>query len=121
MLSNINSIIVELCNLRYNTFVMKKYRHPDIRKISLPDVMQALSDPCRIKIIRHLLSEEDRHFACNEIPLRVCKATRSHHFDVLREAGLIRTCVDGTKCLTSLRREEIDKRFPGLWKLIGAV
>lgn len=97
---------------------MKTYRHPDIRKVTLPGVMQALSDPCRIKIVRHLLRAPERAFACNEIPLKIAKATRSHHFDVLRAAGLIQTRVDGTKCLTSLRREEIDRKFPGLWQLI---
>lgn len=98
---------------------MKKYRHPEIKSVTLADVMQALADPCRIKIVRHLLNEPERPFACNEIPLRIAKATRSHHFDVLRASGLIQTRVEGTKSLTSLRQAEIEKRFPGLWKLIG--
>jgi len=82
--------------------------------------MQALSDPCRIAIVRELLSAEGRALACNEVPLDVSKATRSHHFEVLREAGLIRTKVEGTKCMTSLRRAELNKHFPGLLKLIAA-
>lgn len=97
---------------------MKKYRHPDIRKVALADVMQALSDPCRIKILRQLLSEPDRSWACNEIPLRISKATRSHHFDVLRASGLIKSDVSGTTCQSSVRYAEIEKRFPGLWKLV---
>jgi DNA-binding transcriptional ArsR family regulator len=51
--------------------------------------------------------------------LDVSKATRSHHFDVLRDAGLISTRTEGTKCMTSLRRAELDKRFPGLLRLIA--
>lgn len=82
--------------------------------------MQALSDPCRIAIVRELLSAKGRALACNEVPLDVSKATRSHHFEVLREAGLIRTKVEGTKCMTSLRRAELNKHFPGLLKLIAA-
>lgn len=98
---------------------MKKYSHPALSRVTLPAIMQALSDPCRLKIIRHLLSEAERPFACNEIPLKVNKATRSHHFDILRGAGLIKSTVQGTKCLTVLRYAEIEKKFPGLWKLVA--
>jgi hypothetical protein len=37
---------------------------------------------------------------------------------VLREAGLIRQEVDGTRHRNWLRREEIDRRFPGLLALV---
>jgi DNA-binding transcriptional ArsR family regulator len=81
--------------------------------------MQALSDPCRIAIIRALLDSEGGELACNDVELGVCKATRSHHFDVLRGAGLIRTRVEGTKCMTSLRTRELETYFPGLLGLIA--
>lgn len=98
---------------------MKAYAHPDLDKVGLHTVMQALSDPCRLAIVRELLHAKGRALACNEVPLRICKATRSHHFEVLREAGLISTQVNGTRCLTSLRTRELNKRFPGLLKLIS--
>ncbi len=60
-----------------------------------------------------------RELCCADIPLQVGKATRSHHFDVLRDAGLITSRCEGTKCLTSLRRRDLEHRFPGLLKLIG--
>ena len=97
---------------------MKVYEHPELSGIALPAVMQALSDPCRIAIIRELLGQ-DRPLACNEVPLEISKATRSHHFEVLRNAGLIHTEVEGTKCMTSLRRGEMEARFPGLLALIA--
>lgn len=78
--------------------------------------MQALSDPCRIRIVRALLDAEE--LACNEVPLKVSKATRSHHFAVLRESGLVMTRAEGTRCMTSVRKVEIDKRFPGLLDLV---
>lgn len=81
--------------------------------------MQALSDPCRMAIIRALLDSESGELAGNEIELGVCKATRSHHFDVLRGAGLIRTRVEGTKCIASLRTPELETYFPGLLGLIA--
>ncbi|HZM04838.1 MAG TPA: helix-turn-helix transcriptional regulator [Candidatus Saccharimonadales bacterium] len=98
---------------------MKTYSHPALRGVSLHAVMQALSDPCRILIVRELLRAKGRALACNEVRLNISKATRSHHFDVLRSAGIILTEIEGTKCMTSLRRRELNKRFPGLLKLIS--
>ena len=42
------------------------------------------------------------------------KSTCTHHFKVLREAGVIRQRLEGTTRLNSLRREELEQRFPGL-------
>lgn len=99
---------------------MKTYAHPAIRDVELHDVMQAMSDPCRMAIVRQLLQSKGRALACNEVELDVAKATRSHHFEVLRTAGIIFTQMDGTKCMTSVRRAELNKRFPGLLKLISS-
>jgi DNA-binding transcriptional ArsR family regulator len=38
----------------------------------------------------------------------------SHHFKVLREAGVTHTRADGTKRMMSLRQIELEERFPGL-------
>ena len=95
---------------------MKPYTHPAAGKVTLPEVMRALSDPCRIEIVRALLVGEE--LACNEVPLKISKATRSHHFAVLRDAGLVMTRTEGTRCMTSVRKAEIDKRFPGLLDLV---
>jgi len=99
---------------------MKEYAHPEMKEVTLAMVMQALADPCRMSIVRELLRAKDRALACNEVPLEVSKATRSHHFEVLRDAGLIFTRVEGTKCMTSLRRAELEERFPGLLKLVSS-
>jgi DNA-binding transcriptional ArsR family regulator len=88
-------------------------------EITLGTVLQALSDPCRLAIVESLLRDGVIELACNEVPLKVAKATRSHHFDVLRQSGLIQTRAEGTKCLSSLRREELDSRFPGLLDLVS--
>ena len=99
---------------------MKDYSHPRLENISLPMVLQALADPCRLKIVRELLKAKGGELACSEVPLDVAKATRSHHFDVLREAGVIQARPEGTKCMTSVRKRELARRFPGLLKLILA-
>lgn len=98
---------------------MKAYSHPAMRDIPLHAVMQALSDPCRVAIVRELLKARGRGLACNEVRLNISKATRSHHFEVLRAAGIIHTDTQGTKCVTSLRRAELNQRFPGLLKLLS--
>ena len=91
-----------------------------MKDLELHVVLQALSDPCRMTIVRQLLQSKGRALACNEVELDVAKATRSHHFEVLRVAGIIHTEMNGTKCMTSLRRVELAKRFPGLLKLIAS-
>ena len=91
-----------------------------MRDVELHVVMQAVSDPCRLAIVRQLLQSKGRALACNEVDLDVTKATRSHHFEVLRTAGIIFTEMDGTKCMTSVRKAELNKRFPGLLKLIAS-
>lgn len=52
--------------------------------------------------------------SCKSIDLPVVKSTCTHHFRVLREAGVIRQRHEGTSRLNSLRRADLDQRFPGL-------
>ena len=85
---------------------------PEVDAIELGDVLQALSDPTRLEIVRALDAEGERQ--CGSFDLGLTKATRSHHFKVLREAGLTFTRVDGTARYVTLRRAELDARFPGL-------
>lgn len=94
----------------------KAYQHPDLDDIPLTQVMQALSDPCRIAIMQALIAQTE--LACNELPSEVAKATLSHHVSVLREAGLISTRVEGTKCLNTVRQEAFDDYFPGLLDML---
>jgi DNA-binding transcriptional ArsR family regulator len=89
--------------------------HPEeplAEEMTLAVVMAALSDPARVQIVRTLASEQER--TCGAFDLGISKATRSHHFKVLREAGLTHTRSEGTHRYVSLRREDVDARFPGL-------
>ena len=85
---------------------------PTVEQMSLAAVMAALSDPARVAIVRGLAGCESR--TCGEFDLGISKATRSHHFKVLREAGLTHTRSEGTHRHVSLRRDDVDVRFPGL-------
>ena len=91
---------------------------PAAADLDLTTVLQALGDPVRLTIVRVLAAEGEQ--ACGSIELGVSKATRSHHFRVLREAGLTRTRLEGTRRQVSLRREDVDARFPGLLDAILA-
>jgi DNA-binding transcriptional ArsR family regulator len=81
--------------------------------IDLVDVLQALGDPVRLQILR-ILDQADGAIACNEMGLPVAKSTGSHHLKVLREAGVVRAQVDGTRRYYTLRRDDLEARFPGL-------
>src|SRR3954470_2894748 len=85
---------------------------PCNEELTLAPAMAALSDPMRVAIVRTLAAEGER--TCGTFDLGISKATRSHHFRVLREAGITHTRPEGTHRHVSLRREAVDERFPGL-------
>jgi DNA-binding transcriptional ArsR family regulator len=88
--------------------------HPAKDELELASVLHALSDPQRLKIVRLLGEEYPEPRACGTFGLSVTKSTLTHHFRVLREAGVIEQRHEGTTKLNSLRREDLDDRFPGL-------
>ena len=90
-----------------------EYPHPEPEEIELPTVLHALSDPQRLRIVRELAASEEP-LSCGSIVLEISKSTRTHHFRVLREAGLIEQRREGTRKLSVLRRADLDIRFPGL-------
>jgi DNA-binding transcriptional ArsR family regulator len=87
--------------------------HPDEDELELAAVLHALSDPHRLRIVREL-SVDPTPRACGAFDVDVTKSTCTHHFRVLREAGVIEQRALGTARLNSLRREDLDARFPGL-------
>ncbi len=93
--------------------VAPEFTHPAAEEIEITAVLHALSDPQRLRIVRELAASEEP-LACGSVALDVAKSTRTHHFRVLREAGLIEQRRDGTRKLSVLRRADIDARFPGL-------
>jgi DNA-binding transcriptional ArsR family regulator len=79
-------------------------------------VLHALSDPARLEIVRSLAMREE--CTCGTFDLGLSKATLSHHFRVLREAGVVRTRPDGRKRMLSLRGGDLNERFPGLLEAV---
>ena len=95
---------------------MRNLHHPRVEEVTLPDVLHALSDPVRLQIVRALADREEQ--SCSAVEASVSKSTLSHHFKVLREAGVTHTRVNGTHRYVSLRRDELERRFPGLLRSV---
>lgn len=91
--------------------------HPDVRGITLQQVLEALVDPVRRSIVTKL-SVTGADIKCGAFDLPVSTSTATHHFRILREAGLIRQHYVGTARMNSLRRDEVDEVFPGLLEAI---
>jgi DNA-binding transcriptional ArsR family regulator len=87
--------------------------HPRRSEIELGEVLHALSDPVRLKIVA-ALARADGERTCASFDVPVTKSTCTHHFRVLREAGVIHQRQDGTARLNTLRRDDLEDRFPGL-------
>jgi DNA-binding transcriptional ArsR family regulator len=86
---------------------------PARSEIELAAVLHALSDPVRLRIVAALAVAGEEP-SCGSFDLPVTKSTCTHHFKVLREAGVIQQRQRGTARLNALRREDLDARFPGL-------
>jgi DNA-binding transcriptional ArsR family regulator len=91
---------------------VREIAHPEADQLSLPGVLHALSDPIRLEIVRALGT--NRELPCGAIDVTVSKSTLTHHLKVLRDAGVTRTRRDGVQRLVSLRRMDVEARFPGL-------
>ena len=89
---------------------------PDTEDIDLPTVLAALADPYRLACVWNLAwhGETSCHYLHELTGIESSKSTTSHHFRVLREAGVISTRVSGVKRFSALRRADLEARFPGL-------
>jgi len=94
---------------------------PGRDELDLATVLHALSDPVRLGIVAGLRQSGDER-RCGSFEAPVTKSTLTHHFRVLREAGVIRQRQEGTARLSTLRTDDLDARFPGLLDaVLGAV
>jgi DNA-binding transcriptional ArsR family regulator len=94
---------------------------PSIETVTIDVVLSALADPVRLTFVRALDAAGD--WTCGSDVLKdtgvtIVKSTLSHHIKVLRDAGLIRTRVDGIRRLVTLRYDDVEQRFPGLLTML---
>jgi DNA-binding transcriptional ArsR family regulator len=95
---------------------MREQLERSVEELDLPSVMHALADPTRLRMVAVLDGGAERSCAelAEQVGTAMAKSTTSHHLSVLREAGLIRTRQEGQRKLATLRRMELDAKFPGL-------
>lgn len=94
--------------------------HPEPEEMRLEAVLGALADPLRRRVVTTLIDEaEGTARTCASFELGVSKSTLTHHFRILREAGLIWQVDRGNSRKVTLRRPEIEQRFPGLLELLA--
>ena len=97
---------------------MRSYRHPPVTELSLERLFHALSDPTRLEIVRHLARVGAA--TCGELDAGRPKSSMSHHFRILRDAGLVHTRTEGTVHQNTLRLADLEARFPGLLRAVLA-
>ncbi|GMR67082.1 ArsR/SmtB family transcription factor [Bacillus sp. MN7755] len=95
---------------------MRNPIHPNTKDIILEQILYALSDSNRLAIVDCLNQVEE--ITCNQIETSVAKSTLSHHVKVLRESGIINVIPKGRKRYLSLRKEELNMKFPLLLETI---
>jgi DNA-binding transcriptional ArsR family regulator len=91
------------------------HQPPDLDEIDVLTVLQALSDPVRLEMVRQLANcPAEDGLQCGQMRLPVKKAAASHHLKVLWESGIVASEKQGVYKIIWLRRDELDQRFPGL-------
>jgi DNA-binding transcriptional ArsR family regulator len=97
------------------TATARQLPHPELADIDLTSVLFALSDPARLDLVRQLATQGPLTVAqCQATEPGMPKSTFSHHLKTLREAGVVRNEPAGRQRVVTLRRQELDERFPGL-------
>src|ERR1700710_2959948 len=86
--------------------------HPPAGDLELIPVLHALADPTRLTIVATLWQQPER--PCGTFPVSVAPSTLTHHFRVLREAGVIAQREEGNRRWTTLRMADLEERFPGV-------
>jgi DNA-binding transcriptional ArsR family regulator len=104
----------EAVRLPVQTARPERIPHPDAAAIDLATVMRTVGDPVRLAIVRELADGREQACSALQASLGIPASTGSYHLRLLREAGVTRTRADGTSRLISLRRDDLETRFPGL-------
>lgn len=87
---------------------------PDLSEVDVITVLHALADPVRLDIVRQLAGCGAGDLVCGQLEIPVTKSTGTHHLKILTNAGIISQRAEGTRKHLSLRRCDMDARFPGL-------
>ncbi|MFF9058889.1 ArsR/SmtB family transcription factor [Streptomyces sp. NPDC101213] len=94
--------------------------HPAVEDLRIGPILTALADDNRRRVVVELAERPDEERLCASFDLPVGKSSRTHHWRVLREAGLVHQRDAGNGLYLRLRKEDLDRRFPGLLEAVVA-
>ena len=86
--------------------------------MGLDEVFKALSDPTRRRIL-HLLNEGEMTAGQLAGHFEISAPSMSHHFNVLKQAGLVTTRRDGQQILYALDTTVMQDLAALLWDLLA--
>ena len=96
-----------------------EHGHPELHEIELGAVLSAIADPLRRHVVATLARLPDgAERTCASFGFPVSKASLTHHFKVLRHAGVIQQVDRGNSRAATLRRHDLEARFPGLLTIV---
>jgi DNA-binding transcriptional ArsR family regulator len=103
-------------NLSYAGGMLDEVTEPAAEDFELPRVLAALADPHRLAAVRFVAHHGESWCSqvIQEAGLGTSKSTFSHHLRILREAGIMTKRIQGARGYMSLRKNDLDRRFPGL-------
>ena len=101
---------------------VREIHHPAAGDLDLATILRTVGDPLRLQLVRELASTGAEP-TCGQISesMGLPTSTCSYHLRLLREAGLTRTRAAGTERRISLRRDDLEQRFPGLVEVLVGV
>jgi len=96
----------------------EKIAHPAASALDLATIMRTVGDPLRLDIVRLLADDVPRPCSDVSAAMGLPVSTCSYHLRLLREAGVTRTRAEGTQRFISVRRDDLEDRFPGLIEVL---
>ena len=103
-----------------STLETEEHELPAVQPVAgLQQVLAALADPVRLEMVRRL-ADSGEPMACANLYEGINKSTASHHFKILREAGLTERVVIAGQTHQLLRRREVEDALPGVLSSVVA-
>ncbi|MER7478871.1 ArsR family transcriptional regulator [Streptomyces sp. NPDC126510] len=94
--------------------------HPRAEELEVGPILLALADENRRRVVAELSARPDEERLCASFDLPLSKSSRTRHWRVLREAGLVYQRNAGNGLYMRLRKEDLERRFPGLIQAVVA-
>jgi DNA-binding transcriptional ArsR family regulator len=94
--------------------------HPAVAELDLATILRTVGDPVRLALVELLADGRERTCSHLRDTLEMPASTLSYHLRLMREAGVTRSRPEGTERRVSLRRDDLELRFPGLLDVLAA-